>query len=130
MVTRNTDRVELGHVLGRVANDVAYDAHAGRGRVNVGVAHHELFQNVVLNRSGQLVLAHALFFRCDHVARQYRQHGAVHGHRDRDLVQRNLVEQDFHVLDRINRHAGLAHIAGYTRVVGVVTAVGSQVKRD
>ena len=123
------DRVELGHVLRRVLDDVADDAHAGRGRVDVGVAHHELLENVVLDRSAQLVLRHALLFGRHHVAGQHRQHGAVHGHGDADLVQRNLVEQDLHVLHRVNRHAGLADVAGHARMVGVVAPVGGQVER-
>ncbi len=129
VVTRDRDRVELGHVACRVANDVANDAHRGLGRVDVGVAHHELFQNVVLNRSGELVLAHALLFCRHHVAGQHGQHGAVHGHGDAHLVQRDLVEQDLHVLDRVNRHTGLAHVARHAGVVAVVATVRGQVKR-
>ncbi len=129
MVTRNRDRVELGHVLGGVANDVANDLHRRLWRVDVGVAHHELFQNVVLNRSRQQLLAHALLFSRYHVASQHRQHRAVHGHRDRHFVQRNFVEQDLHVLDRVNGHTGLAHVARHTGMVRVVATVGGQVKR-
>ena len=51
------------------------------GRIDVGVAHHEFFEDVVLDRAGELVLRHALFLGGDHVARQHRQHRAVHGHR-------------------------------------------------
>jgi hypothetical protein len=41
-----------------------------------------------------------------------------------------LVEQDLHVLDRVDRHAGLADVAGHARMVGVVAAVGRQVEGD
>ena len=128
VVAGDRDRVELRHVLRGVLDDVADDLHRRLGRVDVGVAHHELFQNVVLNRSGELVLRHALLFGSDHITGQHRQHRAVHGHRDRHLVQRDLVEQDLHVLDRVDRHAGLAHIARHTGVVAVVAAVGGQVE--
>ena len=76
------------------------------------------------------VLLHALLFRCDHVAGEHRQHRAVHRHRDRDLVERNAVEQDLHVLDRVDRDARLADVADDARVVGVVAAVGSEVEGD
>ena len=128
VVAADRNRVELRHVLGRVLDDVADDLHRRLRRVDVGVAHHELFQNVVLNRSTQLVLAHALLFGGHHIAGQHRQHRAVHGHRDRHLVERDLVEQDLHVLDRVNRHTGLADVAGHARVVAVVTPVRRQVK--
>src|SRR5207237_1066098 len=57
-----------------------------------------------------------------------RQHGAVHGHRHGDLVERDAVEEYFHVLDGIDGDAGLAHVAADARVVGVVAAVGGQVE--
>ncbi len=44
-------------------------------------------------------------------AGQHRQHRAVHGHRDRHLVERDAVEQDLHVLDGVDRDAGLADVA-------------------
>ncbi len=40
--------VELGHEVGGVGKDVADDPHAVIGRVDVGVPHHELFQDVIL----------------------------------------------------------------------------------
>src|SRR5690606_36721740 len=45
------------------------------------------------------------------------------------LVERNAVEQDLHVLDRVDRHAGLADVAGHARMVGIVAAVGGEVER-
>jgi hypothetical protein len=108
VVTRDRDRVELGHLLRRVLDDVADGAHARLGREDVGVADHELLEDVVLDGPAQLVLRHALLFGRHHVAGQHRQHGAIHRHRDRHLVQRDAVEQDLHVLDAVDRHAGLA----------------------
>ena len=75
-----------------------------------------------------LLSGDALLLGRDDVAGQHRQHGAVHGHRDRDPVERDAVEEDLHVLDRIDGHAGLAHVALHARVVGVVAAVGGQVE--
>ena len=75
-------------------------------------------------------MRHALLFCRHDVACQHGQHRAVHGHRDRHLVERNLVEEDLHVLHRVNRYTGFAHIARHAGVVRVVATVGSQVKRD
>jgi hypothetical protein len=65
VVARDRDRVELGHVLARVLDDVADDLHRRLGRVDVGVADHELLEDVVLDGPGQLVLRHALLFGGD-----------------------------------------------------------------
>ena len=72
--------------------------------------------------------AHALLFGRDNVASQYRQYRAVHRHGHRHLVQGNSVEQDFHVLHRVDGDAGLADIASYPGMIGVVAAVSSKVK--
>ena len=64
------------------------------------------------------------------VEREHRQHGAVHRHRHRHLVQRDAVEQLAHVVDGVDGHPGHADVAGHPRVVGVVAAVGGQVERD
>ena len=73
---------------------------------------------------------HALLLGGDDVERQHRQHGAVHGHRHAHLVERDAVEQDSHVEDRIDRDAGHADIARDARVVAVVAAVGGEVEGD
>jgi hypothetical protein len=70
----------------------------------------------------------ALLLAGDDEHRQHRDDGAVHGHRHAHLAQRNAVEQDLHVLDRIDRHAGLADIAGHPRMVGIVAAVGGEIE--
>ena len=80
VVARDRNRVEPWHVARGVGNDVANNAHRGCWRINIGVAHHELFEDVVLDRARELRLAHALLFGRHHIASQHRQHGAVHGH--------------------------------------------------
>ena len=72
----------------------------------------------------------ALLLARDDVAREHRQHRAVHRHRHRHLVERDAVEEDLHVLDRVDRDAGLADVADDARVVAVVAAVGGEVEGD
>ena len=112
-----------------VLDDVGHDAHRGSGRIDVGVPDHELLEDVVLDRAGELLLRHALLLGRHDVARQHRQHGAVHGHRHAHLVERDAVEQDLHVLDGIDRHARLADVADDARMVGIVAAVGGEIER-
>ena len=73
----------------------------GAGRIDVGVAHHEFFEDVVLDRARQFGVRHALFLGGDDIEREHRQHRAVHGHRHAHLVERDAGEQRAHVVDRI-----------------------------
>ncbi len=130
VVAGDRDRVEPGHLGRGVGEDVRDDPHRGGRRVDVGVADHELLEDVVLDGPGELVVADALFLGGDDVQRQHRQHGAVHGHGDRHPVQRDAVEEHPHVEDRVDRHPGHADVAGDAGVVGVVAAVGREVERD
>ena len=130
VVAGDRDRVELRHPRGRVAEDVADDPHRRGRRVDVGVADHELFEDVVLDRPGELLRRHPLLLGGDDVEREDRQHRAVHRHRDAHPVERDAVEELAHVVDRVDRDAGHADVAADAHVVAVVAAVGGQVEGD
>ena len=130
VIAGDRDRVELRHVRRGVGEDVGDDAQRRAGRIDVGVAHHELFEDVVLDRAGELLRRHALFLGGDDVERHDRQHRAVHGHRHRHLVERDAGEQRAHVVDRIDRDARHADVAGDARMVAVVAAVGREIEGD
>lgn len=66
--------------LGRVGKDVGYDAHGGLGGVDERVAHHKLFQNVVLDRARELFQGHALLPSRPNVHGHHGQDGTIHGH--------------------------------------------------
>ena len=117
VIAGDRDRIELRHVLRGVGEDVGDDPHRGRRRIDVGVAHHELFQNVVLNGAREFFRRHALFLGRRDEQRQDRQHRAVHGHRHAHLVERDAGEQRAHVVDGIDRDAGHADVAGHARMI-------------
>jgi hypothetical protein len=106
------------------------NANAGIRGIDVGVADHEFFENVVLNGAGKLFRLHALFFRRDDIQRHDRKHGAIHRHRYAHLVQRNACEQRAHIVDAVDCHAGHADVAGNARVIGIVAAVRGQIEGD
>ena len=89
VVAGDADPVETRHLLGRIGVDVGDDAQGWRGRIDVGVPHHEFFEHVVLDRAGELGRRDALFLRRDDVEGQDRQHRAVHGHRHAHLAERD-----------------------------------------
>ena len=74
VVAGDRDRVELRHVLRRVLDDVADDPHARLGRVDVGVADHELLEDVVLDGPRELLRLNPLLLGRSDVERQHRQH--------------------------------------------------------
>ena len=128
VVARDGDAVELRHVLRGELEDVGDDAHRELRRIDIGVTHHELLQDVVLDGALQFFVLGTLLQGSDDVEGQNRQHGAVHGHGNGHFVQRNLVEQYFHVLDGADAHASLTHVAHDALVVGIVATVGGQVE--
>ena len=102
----------------------------GAGRIDIGVADHELLEDVVLDGPGELLRRHALFFRRDDVKRQHRQHRAVHRHRHGHFRQGNAVEQRAHVIDGIDRDTRHADITLHPRMVAVIAAMGGEVEGD
>ncbi len=130
VIAADADAVELGHLPRAIAEDVAHDAHARPRRIDVGVAHHELLEDVVLDGALQLFRWNALFLRGHDEEGHDGQHGAVHGHAHAHLVQRDAVEENLHVLHAADGHTGLAHIALHTRVIAVVAAVRGQIEGD
>jgi hypothetical protein len=128
VVAGDGDGVELRHVRRSVGEDVGDDAHRPLGRVDVGVAHHEFLEDVVLDRARELLGRDTLFLRRHDVERQHRQHGAIHGHRHAHPVERDAREERAHVVDGVDGDAGHAHISGDARMVTVVAAMGGEVE--
>ena len=121
---------EARHFGRRIGNDVGDDPHRGFGRVDVGVADHELLENVVLNGPRELGARSPLLLAGDDEGGEHRNDGTVHGHRHRHLGKRDAVEEDLHILDRIDRHAGLADIALDAGMIGIVAAMGGEIESD
>ena len=128
MVAGNRNAVEQRHLERGELDDVGHDSHTGRGRIDVGIANHELLENVVLHRPGKFGSRHALLLARYDESSQNGQHRPVHGHRDRHPLERNAAKEYLHVLHRIYSHARLAHVAQHSRVVRIETPVGGQVE--
>jgi hypothetical protein len=64
------------------------------------------------------------------VERQQDDGRGVDGHRRRDLVEGDAIEQGSHVFDGIDGDAHLADLARGKRVVGVVADLRREVERD
>ena len=129
MIARNRNRIELGHVGRGIFDNIRDNAHRRLGRVNIGVAHHKFFENIVLNGARERFAIMALLFTCDDEIGQNRDYCAVHRHRDGNFIKRDPFEKDFHILNAVNRNARFAHIADNARVIAVIAAMRGQIKR-
>ena len=127
VVTGDGDGVELRHVLRGIFEDIGDDLH---GRVDIGVTHHELLEDIVLDGTCHLLEFGTLLESGVDIEREDRQHGAVHGHGDGHLVQRYTGEEDLHVLEGADGHTCFADVTDDTHVIGVIATVGREVKSD
>ena len=113
-----------------VGEDVGDQPQRVRRRVDVGAAGDVLLEHVVLDRAGELVARDAVLLGDQRVEQQQHRRRRVDRHRRRDALERDLVEQQPHVLERVDRDADLADLAGGDRVVGVVAHLRRQVEGD
>ena len=128
VVAGDRNRIELRHLGAGEGEDVGDDSHRRLRRIDVGVADHELFENVVLNGPGQFLRRYTLFLSSHHVEREDREHCTVHRHRDRHAPQVDTGEELSHIQNRVDRHPRHTDIALHARVVRVVPAVGGQIE--
>ena len=80
VVTGDGDRIELGHVLGSIFEDIGNNLHGECWRVDVSVAHHEFLQDIVLDGTGHFFQLGALLQSGVNVEGHNRKNGTVHGH--------------------------------------------------
>jgi hypothetical protein len=96
MIATDGNGIELRHVLRRISKDISNDSHRMVRRIDVGVSNHELFENIILNGSRQLILFRSLltksnrlvdrdeesylFFGCDDVHGQNWKNSSIHCH--------------------------------------------------
>ncbi len=130
VIAGDGNRVKARHIGGSIANDITDNPHAGLRRIDIGVAHHELFQDIILDCAGELFRFYALLFRRNNIVRQNREDGAVHGHGYGHFIKRNAVKQDFHILNAVNGHTGLTDITNNPRMIRIISAMSGQVESD
>ena len=88
------------------------------------------FRMSFCKRAGNFFPVGALLFRDDEVHGPQNRGGRIDGHRDGGLLQVDAVEEDLHVLERVDGDAALADFAFALRVVGVVAHQRGQIEGD
>ena len=101
----------------------------GFGGIDVRAAGDVLLEDVVLDGAAELFGETPCSFRRRRTCQQDGS-GGVDGHGGGDVVQRDAVEQDLHVLHGVDCDADLADFARGHRVVGVVANLGGKVEGD
>ena len=116
--------------LRAIREEVGRDPHRGPRREDVVPARDVLLEDVVLDRAAKRGAGNALLLRCELVEQEQERSGRVDRHRGRDAVERDSVEEDAHVLDRVDRDARAADLPERDRVVRVVAELRRQVEGD
>ncbi len=130
VIAAHAHRVPERHFVRRKLNCVGDQTHRLGGRVDKLVLSDVLLQNVVLERPGQLRPGDAPAFGCGDEERPDDRGRAVDGHRCRDAVERQSVEQELHVGDGVDRHAAGAEFPHRPRLVVVVPHQSGHVEGD
>ena len=129
VVAGDGDDVPPGDALLAVGEEIGDEPHALAGGEDVGAAGGVLLQDVVLDRAPDAVCRHAVALGDQLVGEQQDRGGRVDGHRRRDEVEGDALEQDLHVLDRRDGDAGAPHLALGAGMVRVVAHLGGEVER-
>ena len=130
VVPGDRDRVPARDPLGAVGEQVGRQAHRGPRREDVVPAGDVLLEDVVLHRPAQRGAVDTLALGHELVEQQEQRRGRIDRHRRRDLVERDPVEQQLHVGERVDCDPGAADLALGTRIVRVEPELGRQVERD
>ena len=97
MVAADAYRVPRRQVLLAPGEDVRNQAQRAFGREDVGAAGNVLLEDVVLRCATHFREIRALLLGHGHVEGQQHCAGSVDGHGSRDLFQRDVLHQKFHV---------------------------------
>ena len=128
MVAGDGDRVPLRDVLRAILEDVRDEAHGRTRREDVRAACCILLEDIVLDRAAELVCRDALLLcHCD-VHREQDGSRGIDRHGRGDLAEVDLVKEDFHVSERVDRDADLADFAFGNRIIGIITDLRRQIE--
>ena len=130
VVPGDGDGVPARDLVAAVGEDVSDEPDRLGRRIDVGTSGDVLLEHVVLDRAAQLVSRDALLLCHQLVEHEEDRSGCIDRHRGRYLIERDLVEQDAHIVDRVDGDAHLADLAVGERMIGVIAHLGRQIERN
>src|SRR5213596_3458365 len=130
VIPRDRDRVPARHVVPAVGEGVGDQPHRGGRGEDVGPARDVLLEDVVLHGPGQGRRGDPTPLRRGHVEGEQDGRRGVDRHRRGHAVERDPLEEVFHVLDRGDRDPHLADFAARHRRVRVIAHLRRQIEGD
>jgi hypothetical protein len=112
------------------AQDLGDEPERRDGWIDVRPPRDVFLEDVVLDRAAQHRAVNSSLLGYDDVHREQRGRRRVDGHARGDLVERDPIEKDVHVLHRIDRDANAPDLAERPRGVGIDAHLRRQVERD
>src|SRR5205085_3199349 len=97
VIAADGNRVPVRNFSRAETERVRHQSKRRRWRIDVRAARYVLFQNIVLKRAVYFVERHTLFFRNRKIEREQHRRSRVDGHRSRNRVEGNSVEETQHV---------------------------------
>ncbi|HTU03278.1 MAG TPA: methylmalonyl-CoA mutase family protein [Candidatus Sulfotelmatobacter sp.] len=128
VVTADRDGVPLGHLTPRPGKHVGDDAQGRPRRVDVGAARDVFLEDVVLDGAREIAPVRSLPLGDQRVQGEQDGRGRVDGHGGRDGLERNALEEGFHVGQGRNRHTDASDFPGRHGVIGIEPHLGGQVE--
>ena len=110
----------LRHFAGTELDHVDAEPHRGLGREDPFLLRDVLLEDVRLDRPAEAIVRDVLLVRDADVEPEEHRGGPVDGHGGGDLVERDAVEEELHVLQRVDGNAFATDLAERLRMIGVV----------
>ena len=104
--------------------------HTGAGRIDVGASGDVLLENIVLHGAPQRGGVDPTLLRHRDVEGQQRRRGRIDGHGRADLIEREAIKEDPHVLDAVNGDPHAADLTEGHLIVGVVPHLSREIEGD
>ena len=130
VVATDRNRIPVADLCPAKRQGVGNNAERRSWRVDICATRDVFLEDIVLNSASQRVPVDIPAPRDAEKHAQQDWRGAVNRHRDRDTIQGNVFQQDFHVPERADRDTDLAYLTRCQRVIRVQPHLSGQVECD
>ena len=128
VISADRNGIEARGELCAEFKSINYQPHGRRRWVDVFLLRNVFLENVVLNRARNVRPVSSLFFCNNQVHGPQHRRRRVDGHGNCSLLQIDSVEENLHILERIDGHAALADLALTGRMIRIVAHQRRQVE--
>src|SRR5690606_20179726 len=108
---------------------VSYDTHRWTRWNNPSVLRDELLEAIVLDGAADLITGDTSVISKRHIEAEKDRSRSVDRHGSSDFIQGDLIEEDLHIAERIDRDTHLADLAKGKGTVAVVSHQRGEIER-